>query len=143
MDTRGPGLEAAGYVDNTGNLVARYDAATKHFGEPWRMPTQTEWVALITNCTTTWTTRNGAYGRLVTGKGVYASKSIFLPAAGMGRGYDFEDYRIRIAGYWSSTVVWDDHETSYCLCFDSGVFERGTNYRYLGRSVRPLRDPAQ
>ena len=43
--------------------------ATTHLGAPWRMPTDAEFAALINNCTTTWTTRNGVYGRLVTGKG--------------------------------------------------------------------------
>lgn len=33
--------------------------------------TDAEFVALIDNCTTTWTTRNGVYGRLVTGKGAF------------------------------------------------------------------------
>ena len=83
-------LQSQGYIDSTGNLVAKYDAATAHLGAPWRMPTRTEIDALINNCATTWTTRNGVYGRLVTGKGAYASKSIFLPAAGYG--FDFGLY---------------------------------------------------
>lgn len=62
-------LQSAGYIDATGNLVAKYDAATAHLGAPWRMPTDAEFAALINNCTTTWTMRNGVYGRLVTGKG--------------------------------------------------------------------------
>ena len=62
-------LQSAGYIDATGNLVAKYDAATAHLGAPWRMPTDAEFAALTNNCTTTWTTRNGVYGRLVTGKG--------------------------------------------------------------------------
>ena len=33
--------------------------------------TDAEFAALIDNCTTTWTTRNGVYGRLVTGKGAF------------------------------------------------------------------------
>ena len=75
-------LQSAGYIDSTGNLVSAHDAATAHLGAPWRMPTDAEFAALISNCYTTWTTRNGVYGRLVTGRGTYASRSIFLPAAG-------------------------------------------------------------
>ena len=56
-------LQSAGYIDATGNLVAKYDAVTAHLGAPWRMPTDAEFAALIDNCTTTWTTRNGVYGR--------------------------------------------------------------------------------
>lgn len=77
-------LQSAGYIDSTGNLVAAHDAATAHLGAPWRMPTSDEIQALLENCTTTWITTNGVYGRLVTGKGAYANRSIFLPAAGYG-----------------------------------------------------------
>ena len=44
-------LQSAGYIDATGNLVAKYDAATAHLGAPWRMPTDAEFAALINNCT--------------------------------------------------------------------------------------------
>ena len=44
------------------------------------MPTDAEFAALLDNCTTEWITTNGVSGRLVTGKGAYADKSIFLPA---------------------------------------------------------------
>ena len=77
-------LLSSGYIDSTGNLVAAHDAATAHLGSPWRMPTDAEFSALISNCTTTWITTNGVAGRLVTGKGDYADRSIFLPAAGNG-----------------------------------------------------------
>ena len=62
-------LLSAGYIDSTGNLVAAHDAATAHLGAPWRMPTDAEFSALISNCTTTWITTNGVSGRLVTGTG--------------------------------------------------------------------------
>jgi hypothetical protein len=65
-------LLSAGYIDLTGNLAPAHDAATAHLGSPWRMPTKAEIDALVNNCTTTWTTKNGVYGRLVTGKGTYA-----------------------------------------------------------------------
>ena len=131
-------LLSMGYIDATGNLVAEYDAATAHLGAPWRMPTDAEWGALISNCTTTWTTRNGVYGRLVMGKGAYASKSIFLPAAGYGR-----DSGLNRPGsygyYWSSTPSSDNSNIAWGLFFDSGHFYRRSSYRYSGRSVRPLR----
>lgn len=28
-------LQSQGYIDSTGNLVAKYDAATAHLGAPW------------------------------------------------------------------------------------------------------------
>ena len=50
----------------------------------WRMPTDAEFAALTNNCTSTWVTTNGVSGRLVAGKGAYADRSIFLPAANTG-----------------------------------------------------------
>ena len=135
---RNPELQSAGYIDSTGNLAAPHDAATVHLGKPWRMPTDVEWQALIDNCATTWTTRNGIAGRLVTGKGAYASKSIFLPAAGYGRGsylYDPGSY----GHYWSSTPGSGNSDYAWYLCFYSGYFLRNFNLRYVGRSVRPVR----
>ena len=136
-------LQSAGYIDSTGNLVAAHDAATAHLGVPWRMPTDAEFSALLDNCTTTWTTQNGVYGRLVTGKGAYADKSIFLPAAGYGL-----DSRLGGLGsygyYWSSTPDSGRSLYAWYLYFGSGNVGRysGGN-RCHGRSVRPVRGSAQ
>ena len=137
-------LLSAGYIDSTGNLVAKYDAATAHLGSPWRMPTADEIDGLVNNCTTTWTTRNGVYGRLVTGKGDYASKSIFLPAVGDGRGSDL-NYSGSYGGYWSSTPTSDHSYDAWHLYFISGVFSRsyGSRSRNYGRPVRAVRGFAQ
>ena len=131
-------LQSQGYIDSTGNLVTKYDAATAHLGAPWRMPTDSDFAALISNCTTTWTTRNGVYGRLVTGKGAYASKSIFLPAAGYGN-----DSVLSSPGshghYWSSTPSSGGSYSAWYLGFGSGYFDRYYCDSYYGFPVRPLR----
>ncbi len=132
-------LQSAGYIDSTGNLVAAHDAATAHLGAPWRMPTSDEIQALVDNCTTTWITTNGVPGRLVTGKGDYANRSIFLPAAGY---VDHGGYYPGSRGhYWSSTPTSGDSGNAWSLSFDSSNFRRRDNYngRYGGRSVRPVR----
>ncbi len=134
-------LRSKGYIDSAGNLVAAHDAATVHLGSPWRMPTYAESCALISNCTSKWTTRNGVRGRLVTGKGDYSDRSIFLPAAGYGAGNDVEDCGSN-GYYWSSTSRfgytsggWD---LSYLFSGNSTTF----NYeRYYGQPVRPVRLP--
>lgn len=131
-------LQSAGYIDGTGNLVAKYDAATAHLGAPWRMPTADEFDALVSNCTTAWTTRNGVYGRLVTGKGAFSTKSIFLPAAGNGNDSDLYDPG-SFGRYWSSAPYSDDSDLAWYLRFRSGNFSRDYNYRYYGFPVRPLR----
>jgi len=131
-------LQSAGYIDSTGNLVAAHDAATAHLGVPWRMPTVSEIDALLSNCDTTWTTRGGVSGRLVTGRGAYASKSIFLPAAGLGNDsylYDAGSYGC----YWSSTPHSDYSYYAWYLDFYSSDFGRYYINRFYGQSVRPVR----
>ena len=137
-------LQSAGYIDSTGNLVAAHDAATAHLGAPWRMPTDAEFSALIDNCTSTWITTNGVSGRLVTGKGEYANRSIFLPAAGFGYGSSL--YGPGSYGYyWSSTPDSGNFNSYYAwyLHFNSGSFRRDSNDRHGGRSVRPVRGFAE
>lgn len=135
-------LQSAGYIDSTGNLTAAHDAVTAHLGTPWRMPTSDEVQALVDNCTTTWITTNGVAGRLVTGKGNYANRSIFLPAAGYG--YDpFLNYPGSLGYYWSSTPKSDISSHAWYLCFYSSYFYRLNNSRYLGQSVRPVRGFAE
>ena len=135
-------LRSAGYIDSTGNLVAAHDAATAHLGASWRMPTDAEFAALIENCTTTWITTNGVSGRLVTGTGAYANRSIFLPAAG----YGYASY-LRYPGsygyYWASTPHSDNSNYAWSLYFYSSNFYRSNLDRYYGQSVRPVRGFAE
>ena len=131
-------LRSARYIDATHNLVAAHDAATAHLGAPWRMPTDAEFSALISNCDTQWTMRNGVSGRLVKGRGAYSSKSIFLPAAGSGV-YETRLLNLGLRGdYWSSTPH-DSGGASWAVYFDSSDFVRGYLNRYDGHSVRPVR----
>ena len=135
-------LLSAGYIDSAGNLVPAHDAATAHLGSPWRIPTRDEIDALVSNCTTTWTTRNGVYGCLVTGKGAYANKNIFLPAAGNG---DYSD----LCGpgldgyYWSSAPNSGNSNHAWNLDFTSDDFGQRSNERFGGQSVRPIREFAK
>ena len=137
----GPALLSEGYIDATGNLAPKHDAAHVHWGGEWRMPTDAEISALIDNCTTTWITTNGVYGRLVTGKGAYANRSIFLPAAGQGSDSDHY-YPGSDGSYWSSTPDSDSSYYAWSLNFNMGDFYRYSYClgRYDGRSVRPVRD---
>ena len=131
-------LLSAGYIDSTGNLVAVHDAATAHLGSPWRMPTDAEFAALLDNCTTMWITTNGVNGQLVTGKGDYANRSIFLPAAGYG--YDSCLDELGSFGYYlSSTPISDIPERAWSLNFLSDGIYRYFYDRCHGRSVRPVR----
>lgn len=135
-------LQSLGYIDSTGSLVIAHDAATQYWGARWRMPTDAEFAALINNCTTTWTTRNGVNGRLVKGKGAYASKSIFLPAADSGTG-SFLYHAGSRGYYWSSTPSSGNSSHAWRLYFSSSNFDRNDSGRRYGQSVRPVRGFAQ
>ena len=136
-------LRSMGYIDSTGKLVAAHDAATAHLGAPWRMPTDAEFSALISNCDTEWTSRNGVSGRLFKGRGAYASKSIFLPAAGYGYLSSLSNLG-SFGRYWSSTPESGNSGSARFLSFGSGNdFGRDSSSRNYGRSVRPVRGFAQ
>ena len=132
-------LYEAGYIDANsadGKLKPEYDAARKYLGGDWRMPTKAEIKALVDNCNRTWTTRNGVKGYAVTGKGDYASKGIFLPAAGDGIASTYYD-----AGsggrYWSSTP--NSSSWGWLLKFVQNSFDWVDADRYQGYTIRPVR----
>ena len=129
-------LQSEGYIDAVGNLVAAHDAATAHLGAPWRMPTDVEFASLNSNCDTIWMERNGVYGRLVTGRGAYAAKSIFLPAAGRGGGSDQLD--LDCGYYLSSTPILNSRDARD-LYFHYKYFNPNYFSRSYGQSVRPVR----
>ncbi len=135
-------LQSEGWITSDGVLAPAHDAAHVHWGGDWRMPTSAEFSALKANCTTTWTTQNGVYGRLVTGKGAYADRSIFLPAAGYGL-----DSKLWYPGsegdYWSSTPDSDDSCYAWSHGPHSGYFGRHSTLRVDGQPVRPVRGFAQ
>ena len=79
-------------------------------------------------------------GRLVTGKGAYADKSIFLPAAGYG---DNSSLNGTVNGCWSSTPDGSDkawHLFLSSVSFGAFGFGRSDGNRYKGFPVRPVRD---
>lgn len=121
-------LLSMNYIDSKGNLNARHDAARAHCGAPWRMPTSAEISALIDNCDIEWIARNGVNGHLVTGRGAYASKSIFFPA-----GF-----------YWSATETSAFYSfQAWHLVATSDGFGLTGRDRYHGQSVRPVRELAK
>ena len=122
------------HLVNIGSDIAgtSYDAATANWGAPWRMPSLTQIEELLNNCTSTWTTQNGVYGREFTGpNGV----TIFLPAAGYR--WDGELGNVGSIGYYWSSTLDASHPSGACsLHFYSGSAEWGNIYRSYGRTVR-------
>ncbi len=111
-----------------------YDVARYRWGGLWRLPTKAELEELKTKCTWTWTTQGGHNGYKVTGKN---GKSIFLPAAGFRYGTSLQ-YDGERGNYWSSTPYEGGTYGAYILYFNSSYHSTGWDYRYYGRSVRPV-----
>lgn len=126
--------------DGTYVLAPEHDAAQVQWGGGWRMPTHQELSDLVDNCSWTWTTTNGVSGYVVSGKGDYASNSIFLPSAGYGLGTSL--YTSGSYGYyWSSVPYSDPYSDSYSayeLFFHSSSRRLDDDYRFDGHSVRPV-----
>lgn len=127
-------LQLQGYIDGDGNLTPQYDAATANWGGNWRMPTRAEQQELIDNCTWTWTAQNGVNGYKVASK--VNSNSIFLPAAGIREVLSLY-YADSSGYYWSSTPVENNDSSAFSLGF-SDSYGIGGNFRYAGKSVRPV-----
>lgn len=127
-------LRARGIIDSEGNLTSSHDAATANWGSGWRMPTMEECQELVDSCTWTWTDHNNVKGYKVTGPN---GNSIFLPFAGYRSRGSSLDYAGDFGSFLSSTPDESDTTGAYCLGFGGG---HGVywEYRYYGRSVRPV-----
>ena len=128
-----------GFMDNKTILDPKDDAAAANWGGSWRMPTKAEQDELRSECTWTWTTLNGVYGRKVTSnKSGYTNKWIFFPAAGYRNGTSLGN-----AGsygyYWSSSLYTDSPSSAYYVYFRSDGVNWSSYYgRCYGQSVRPV-----
>ena len=125
-----------GTVDIKTILELSDDAANANWGGDWRMPTKAEQDELRTQCTWTWTTKNGVNGYKVTSK--TNGNSIFLPAAGNRSGSVLSS-----AGssgyYWSSSLNYVDSDYACGLYFNWYDVDWGYgSYRNDGLSVRPV-----
>lgn len=128
-----------GYV-NIGSDIAGtgYDAATANWGVPWRMPSLPQIKELVNNCSSTWTTQNGVKGRKITGPN---GGTIFLPAAGRWLSDPDEADKVGTIGYyWSSTLSGNYSDLAQGLQCGSGpIYWYDSDYRDMGRTVRPVR----
>lgn len=125
------------------------DVATTLWGSNWKTPTRQQLDTLQNSSygKTTWTWCDGSTmqyvpgctlkGYKVSGVGAYASKSIFLPAAGW---FDCANGAVNDASndgsYWSSTVYGSSH--AYYMGFNSDYRDMGYGYRENAPSVRAV-----
>ena len=132
-----------GFTDTLTELVAEDDAASVNWQSSWRIPTLTEWNALLdnTNFDRVWTENynsTGINGLVITSKvSGYVGNSIFFPAAGD------KDHTPNDAGdkgsYWSSTLHTTYPNNAYYFISGSSYTPK-TDYhnRCHGRPVRAV-----
>ncbi len=123
--------------DNKTTLEAADDAATATLGSHWRMPTFAEIQELLGHCIWTWTIQDGKNGYEVKSK--TNSNSIFLPAAGIREGSEFDS--AGSAGiYWSSSLHEASSHSARDLNFNSGGkgWHHFGRYRCYGFPIRPV-----
>ena len=129
-----------GFSDNLVDLLPEDDAAYANWGSEWNMPTIAQFEELINSSytTTTWTTQNGVYGRLITSKMPgYTDRRIFLPAAGYLGGTTLTNERQGY--YWSRTLGTAGPHLGRLLFLHPDELTTDENDRCCGRSIRPVR----
>ena len=149
-----------GSVDNKSELEPEDDAARANWGEPWRMPTENEWKALMDTDNFTWTWKTNYNGKGINGFLVtsnvsgYEGNTIFLPASSY-MALTLSPATLNIGSYfnyWSSTLN-DQQPTNtneigatYKASYLSGALN-GQVYclpmeRWWGMSIRPVYSPS-
>ena len=129
-----------GWITENGILVPEHDAAQKHWGGDWRMPTKQAIEDLKSRCDWTWTKKNGCPGCLIRGRGEYSLEVIFLPSGGgYGNGILLRNIG-SCGGYWSSEVDYDDEDNVLAWSLDFLPHHNLLDYghRQCGRLVRPF-----
>ena len=121
-------------------LSLEHDAARANMGGDWRMPTFEETQALCKKITTTWTDNykgSGIAGCILTGKGKYADRSMFLPATGIFSGLS-HSHATQMGYYWSSTLHNGSSGKYLGLVVGGSISPYSYNYRYFGLPVRAV-----
>lgn len=121
------------------------DPARVHIGDGWKMPKAEDLKMLVNSgrsgkTTTTWTTVNGVNGLLISGKGEYKDRSIFLPAA--GNATETTHARAGVRGnYWSveQAFMRGDSLLAHYLSFSKDEVCMNKAHAWLGFSIRPLK----
>ena len=123
-----------GLMDNKTVLEPEDDVATVNWGGSWRMPTLEEMTELWLQSKWTWIQQGGVDGYKVVGPN---GNSIFLPAVGYRDGTSLT-YAGSDCYYWSSSLGTSDPNCAYYVHFNSSIKLSYYDYRYYGRSVRPV-----
>lgn len=126
-----------GFTDMITKLQPEDDIAHTEWGGNWRLPTHSELRAMISACTSNWTSRNGHEGILFTSK--TTGEEVFFPAAGFRTNAGFNGVG-QSGRYWSSSLNSDGSTNAWGLYFDSSKSNTRSNKRVNGFTVRPVTD---
>ena len=108
-----------------------YDAASKQWGDDWRMPTEEELYELLSHCSWQWITKNGVNGYRVIGPN---GNSIFLPAAGT-----FNSEHNECGCYWTGSFSDENcHWDALNLQFDESYHYSNYAQPDEGLVIRPV-----
>ena len=111
-----------------------YDVAIKKWGGDWVMLTVAQYQELLDYCTHEWTKVNDVNGVLFTGAN---GNTLFLPAAGLIYASSYS-YSGSTCYYWSSSYHAEDGQLAYGLTCSNHNIHCSGDFRFLGRSVRPV-----
>lgn len=126
-------LKSNGVVEGS-ELVAKYDAATQNWGQPWRMPTKQEIRELINNCKWEVDTVDSICGYRVTGPN---GNSIFLAADGYRTGANVKDANV-VGRYWSATHGSGTSSQSLEFNLQNTTVTETDELRIFGQSIRAV-----
>ena len=135
-------LDTYGIVDNKTTLDLDDDAANVQLGGNWRMPTIDEWKELRANCTRTSETLHGINViKLTSTKAGYTDKYIYL-SLGNYRDQNPQYGVGSLGDYWSSSLEPTRPSDGCCIGFfySGGTPQAGNDYRFRGRTIRPVCD---
>ena len=138
----------------TADFGPSFDAARRHLGAPWRMPSKEEFQELFDNCdfidadgnivSASTSVAGTAADKRITMNGIVGLRLrskingnvIFFPASGYGYGTTWGN-RGSLGHYWSSS--WGSARNArYLYFFPSGVLAQRTDNRFDGFPVRPV-----
>lgn len=128
-----------GSVDEKTVLDRSDDAASANWGASWRMPTADEMAELVNGCDWEWMDHyNGTNCNGQLGKSKKNGNVIFLPASGMGKGYN--NYTENGYGYYWTKSLYEELPTrANNIHFGTGGFDAyDVQDRVYGMPVRPV-----
>lgn len=126
-----------GLVDSLITLQPSDDAASVLLGNGARTPTKEEWQELLDNTTAEYATINNVNGCKFT---AVNGKSIFLPNADYHSGSVYSSTGNDYGFYWSASLNTDYPNHAWYFYFDYVNTIMNPSQRYLGYSVRAVRD---